>query len=91
MTMAPPVLSVVVLNLNTRELVLACLRALAAERRGMRASDRGRHGSTTARRTRSRPRSRRVRLLRNAENNSTGLATTRASPPRRAEYVCTLN
>lgn len=92
MTMAPPVLSVVVLNWNTRELVLACLRALAAETpqhaREVIVVDNGSTDGSADAIAAAFPR---VRLLRNAENRLYSAGNNQGVAAAAGEYVCTLN
>ncbi|MBM4060806.1 MAG: glycosyltransferase [Planctomycetes bacterium] len=90
--MTAPVLSVVVLNWNTRELLLACLRALCAETprhpREVIVVDNGSQDGSADAVAAAFPL---VRLLRNAENRLYAAGNNQGAAAARGEYLCTLN
>lgn len=90
--MTDPTLSVVILNWNTRELVLACLRALFAESprhpREVIVVDNGSHDGSADAIASSFPQ---VVLLRNAENRLYSAGNNQGAAVARGEFVCTLN
>ena len=90
--MTDPTLSVVILNWNTRELVLACLRALFAELprhpREVIVVDNGSHDGSADAIASSFPQ---VVLLRNAENRLYSAGNNQGAAVARGEFVCTLN
>ena len=92
MTMAAPVLSVVVLGWNTRELTLRCLRALFAESprhaREVLVVDNGSQDGSADAVAQSFPQ---VRLLRNAENRLYAAGNNQGVAAAAGEFVCTLN
>jgi N-acetylglucosaminyl-diphospho-decaprenol L-rhamnosyltransferase len=87
-----PALSVVVLSWNTRDLTLACLRALAAEAprhpREVIVVDNGSHDGSADAIAAAFPQ---VRLLRNAENRLYAAGNNQGVAVAIGEYVCTLN
>ncbi len=90
--MTTPVLSVVVLSWNTKELTLACLRALFAETprhaREVIVVDNGSHdGSADAIAAAFAP----VRLVRNADNRLYAAGNNQGAALASGEFVCTLN
>lgn len=90
--MPTPVLSVVVLSWNTRELLLACLRALFTEeprhaREVIVVDNASADGSADAVAA-AFPQ---VRLLRNAENRLYAAANNQGAQAATGEYVCLLN
>ena len=90
--MATPVLSIVVLNWNTRELVLACLRALFAETprhpREVIVVDNGSEDGSADAIAAAFPQ---VRLLRNSDNRLYSAGNNQGVAAAVGEYVCTLN
>lgn len=89
---AAPVLSVVVLSWNTRELTLACLRALAAETpRHAREVIVVDNGSTDGSADAVAAAFPAVRLLRNADNRLYAAGNNQGVAAARGEFVCTLN
>ena len=90
--MTAPVLSVVVLSWNTRELTLACLRALFAEvprhPRDVIVVDNGSQDGSADAIAAAFPQ---VRLLRNAENRLYAAGNNQGVAVATGEFVCTLN
>jgi len=90
--MAAPVLSVVILSWNTRDLTLACLRALFAETprhaREVIVVDNGSHDGSADAVAAAFPQ---VRLLRNADNRLYSAGNNQGVAAATGEYVCTLN
>ncbi|MBK8100310.1 MAG: glycosyltransferase family 2 protein [Planctomycetes bacterium] len=90
--MTAPVLSVVVLSWNTRELTLACLRALFAETprhpREVIVVDNGSQDDSADAIAAAFPQ---VRLLRNAENRLYAAGNNQGVAAATGEFVCTLN
>lgn len=88
----PPVLSVVVLSWNTRELTLACLRALFGETprhaREVIVVDNGSRDGSADAIAAAFPA---VRLLRNAENRLYAAGNNQGAAQARGEFLCTLN
>ncbi len=90
--MSAPVLSVVVLSWNTRELTLACLRALFAETprhpREVIVVDNGSSDGSADAIAASFPQ---ARLLRNAENRLYAAGNNQGAALATGEFLCTLN
>lgn len=90
--MTTPVLSVVVLSWNTRELTLACLRALFAETprhaREVIVVDNGSADGSADAIAAAFPQ---VRLLRNAENRLYAAGNNQGAAAATGEFLCTLN
>lgn len=90
--MSTPVLSVVVLSWNTKDLTLACLRALFAETpahaREVIVVDNGSSDGSADAIAAQFPQ---VRLLRNADNRLYAAANNQGVAVASGEYVCTLN
>lgn len=90
---ATPALSVVVLSWNTRELTLACLRALAADAaagpaREVVVVDNGSHDGSADAIATAFPE---VRLLRNAQNLGYAVGNNQGARAARGEWLCLLN
>jgi N-acetylglucosaminyl-diphospho-decaprenol L-rhamnosyltransferase len=89
---AVPVLSVVVLSWNTKDLTLACLQALGAEtprhRREVIVVDNGSHDGSADAIAAAFPQ---VVLLRNADNRLYAAGNNQGAAVARGEFVCTLN
>jgi hypothetical protein len=89
---AAPVLSVVVLSWNTKDLTLACLRALSAETprhpREVIVVDNGSHDGSADAIAAAFPA---VRLLRNAENRLYAAGNNQGAAIAAGDFVCTLN
>jgi hypothetical protein len=87
-----PVLSVVVLSWNTKELTLACLRALFGETprhsREVIVVDNGSHDGSADAIAAAFPA---VRLLRNADNRLYAAGNNQGAAVARGAFVCTLN
>jgi N-acetylglucosaminyl-diphospho-decaprenol L-rhamnosyltransferase len=89
---AAPVLSIVVLSWNTRDLTLACLRALYAEEpRHAREVIVVDNGSTDGSADAIAQQFRQVRLIRNADNRLYSHGNNQGAFAARGEFVCTLN
>jgi GT2 family glycosyltransferase len=92
MTEAAPELSVVVLSWNTRELTLACLRALAADpsalRREILVVDNASQDGSADAIAREFPS---VRLLCNARNEGYAAGNNQGAQQARGEWLCLLN
>lgn len=90
--MSAPVLSVVVLSWNTKDLTLACLRALFAETprhgREVIVVDNGSHDGSADAIAAAFPQ---VRLLRNPDNRLYAAGNNQGAAVARGEYLCTLN
>ncbi|MCU0866464.1 MAG: glycosyltransferase family 2 protein [Planctomycetes bacterium] len=90
--MSEPVLSVVVLSWNTKELTLACLRALFGETprhsREVIVVDNGSHDGSADAIAAAFPA---VRLLRNADNRLYAAGNNQGAAVARGAFVCTLN
>ncbi len=90
--MTTPVLSVVVLSWNTKDLTLACLRALFAETprhaREVLVVDNGSHDGSAAAIAAAFPQ---VRLLRNADNRLYAAGNNQGAALALGEFLCTLN
>jgi GT2 family glycosyltransferase len=88
----PPVLTVVVLSWNTRELTLACLRALAADRarhaREVIVLDNASHDGSADAIARAHPE---VVLVRNAHNAGYAAGNNQGARLARGAFVCLLN
>jgi len=87
-----PVLSVVVLSWNTKDLTLACLRALFAETprhaREVIVVDNGSHDGSADAIAAAFPQ---VQLLRNADNRLYAAGNNQGAAVARGEFLCTLN
>lgn len=90
--MSAPVLSVVVLSWNTKDLTLACLRALFGEAprhtREVIVVDNGSHDGSADAIAGAFPA---VRLLRNPDNRLYAAGNNQGAAMARGEFVCTLN
>ncbi|MEO6594565.1 MAG: glycosyltransferase family 2 protein, partial [Planctomycetota bacterium] len=92
LTVSRPVLSVVVLSWNTKDLTLACLRALFAEQprhaREVIVVDNGSHDGSADAIAAAWPQ---VRLLRNPDNRLYAAGNNQGAAAATGEFVCTLN